>query len=399
MNEMYLKCKLIVICFLLLLSKSYAQPDFSFPWPVGEVRWLHWGAHDNDCTGTCNTCDGEDNIWSSLDFGHFENGPIEVRPAAAGVVEVVNGSNNIVVIKHVVGEENWYTGYYHLKDVPGSLNVGDAVNRSTFIGNSSTETNGGGSAENPHVHFSVRKGGVNEHYDITGMYIGGYKINDHNCHRLGKLTRRAKGNDQTLKTFSIIPDGEKAPYGLGDIQVTAVIMNDGVKGRYKLFENLPIHGLSNPDVTLSFGAPVVASNHISIEPPFKISSLTSFLLNAEINPLNDAYKVEKLDSYRKSKGEILNSKVDTKPLGLKITKDVISIFPNPTKVEISIQAEKNLPISNIELYHIDGSLMKTWDGFKTGDLYKLSIEEIPEGVYILKVLSGDNIYSSKIMKI
>lgn len=397
MNRIYYRILFLYSVVLCSSNLLIAQPDFSFPWPVGEARWLHWGAHANNCTGLCGTCSGDDESWSSLDFGHFEDGSAEVRPAAEGKIEFIDGSQNIVVIKHEEGGELWFTGYYHLIDVPIYLKKGDAVDRGTFIGNGSSESNGGGGAEQPHVHFSIRKRTINNHIDIKGMYIGGYKVEDHTCHRYGRLSRKAKNRNQTLHTFEIIPEGNESPYGLGDVPVRAVIMNDGVEGRYRLHENLPIHGLSNPDVTVSFVSPVVASEHISIQPPFKISSLTSFILDAAINPIDDNYESEnhnvKLRSPTHKEGKLNDTKKE---------RGSIAIYPNPTLNKINIQIDRDLEIFQFNIYSIDGRLMVTIDNESTSNHVKeidISVSNLKSGIYVVKAIGADRSYNSTFLKL
>lgn len=69
----------------------------------------------------------------------------------------------------------------------------------------------------------------------------------------------------------------------------------------------------------------------------------------------------------------------------------ISVFPNPTNDLLSIEVNK--PISRIEILTTHGQLVKT------ANTNKVSIQELPNGLYFVKVILNDNNYGiQKIIK-
>ena len=70
----------------------------------------------------------------------------------------------------------------------------------------------------------------------------------------------------------------------------------------------------------------------------------------------------------------------------------VSIFPNPAKHEIFIKSE--FQIEKVEIYSLAGRLMISENNFNE----KISISDLPQGVYLLKVYSDKGLTISKIVK-
>ena len=72
----------------------------------------------------------------------------------------------------------------------------------------------------------------------------------------------------------------------------------------------------------------------------------------------------------------------------------INLYPNPIKngEVLTIDSDKN--IYRIEIMNIVGQLMKIEDYSETSNV-KLNIEELKEGIYIVKILFADNTTSTK----
>jgi hypothetical protein len=88
----------------------------------------------------------------------------------------------------------------------------------------------------------------------------------------------------------------------------------------------------------------------------------------------------------------------------RVERDKISVFPNPAVdkfgVTLDIASSKNV---ELELYDVDGNLLK--DAIISGELVKgvytreVDIKKYPEGVYTLKLISGEELITRKIIKI
>jgi hypothetical protein len=70
----------------------------------------------------------------------------------------------------------------------------------------------------------------------------------------------------------------------------------------------------------------------------------------------------------------------------------ISVFPNPTKNEIFIKSENT--IEKVEIYTLTGALLKQGNNFNE----KISVSELPQGIYLLKVYTDKGVAISKIVK-
>jgi hypothetical protein len=70
--------------------------------------------------------------------------------------------------------------------------------------------------------------------------------------------------------------------------------------------------------------------------------------------------------------------------------NIITVFPNPTKSEITIKGYKNL--LNTEVFNVMGQKLQTTD-FET-----ISLNNYPSGIYLLKIFSNSGIKDFKIIK-
>ena len=70
--------------------------------------------------------------------------------------------------------------------------------------------------------------------------------------------------------------------------------------------------------------------------------------------------------------------------------NIITVFPNPTKSEITIKGYKNLLIT--EVFNVMGQKLQTTD-FET-----ISLNNYPSGIYLLKIFSNSGIKDFKIIK-
>lgn len=73
----------------------------------------------------------------------------------------------------------------------------------------------------------------------------------------------------------------------------------------------------------------------------------------------------------------------------------ISIFPNPASSFIRI--ESALSIDAFKLYHIDGTFVKK--GLLNGLSQSIDISRLPQGIYLLRLVVGEEIYITKVMVI
>ncbi len=76
-----------------------------------------------------------------------------------------------------------------------------------------------------------------------------------------------------------------------------------------------------------------------------------------------------------------------------------SIYPNPAKNEISIKFnDENQNKFSVNIYDIFGKKVKNLEDLYDEEITKISIEDLKNGIYFVKILSEDFIYASKILK-
>ncbi len=77
-------------------------------------------------------------------------------------------------------------------------------------------------------------------------------------------------------------------------------------------------------------------------------------------------------------------------------KNGISIYPNPTSDVLNIENRTNQEISNIDIYAVNGVLVKKING--SAAKLKVPVAELQSGIYFLKVQISDQIFNYKFIK-
>ena len=151
-----------------------------FPWPIGE-SWKFGGAHTTQGSG--------DFPLSSLDLfdrGNWGDDLTDVNVVAAGGGTVKVHSSCSIEIVH---DEQFSTSYYHMDNLaPAS---GSTIDINTKIGNYASDKAqalcNGGASSGPHVHFTLKKDGMQEHlldYELSYYLVHpGQTSYDSDCSR------------------------------------------------------------------------------------------------------------------------------------------------------------------------------------------------------------------------
>jgi hypothetical protein len=72
----------------------------------------------------------------------------------------------------------------------------------------------------------------------------------------------------------------------------------------------------------------------------------------------------------------------------------INIYPNPTTGMVTITNQDNLAIDKIEIVDVLGKIVSV----KTENTSQIGISEMTNGLYFLKMYSGENVFVKKIIK-
>jgi hypothetical protein len=106
-----------------------------------------------------------------------------------------------------------------------------------------------------------------------------------------------------------------------------------------------------------------------------------------------------INNNNQSRTFIVNSKV-IKPMvvssSTEIKTESLSIFPNPTSGEFSIDTDKNSQDFQIEIYDLTGAILIKTNG-NPGKI-NLDLSTFPNGIYMIKAFNNENVYIGKVQK-
>ena len=74
----------------------------------------------------------------------------------------------------------------------------------------------------------------------------------------------------------------------------------------------------------------------------------------------------------------------------------INMYPNPTKGKLNFELSDNSIISGIEIYNIQGSLLK--NQLTESSLHTINVSDLPSGIYILKIRLEEGFVIKKLVK-
>lgn len=73
----------------------------------------------------------------------------------------------------------------------------------------------------------------------------------------------------------------------------------------------------------------------------------------------------------------------------------IQVFPNPVSDKLTIQTAKPLPNARIEIRNSTGQLMKNFESSLPGTI---SLQNMPDGIYFVKIFEGQKYYVVRVVK-
>jgi alpha-glucosidase len=83
--------------------------------------------------------------------------------------------------------------------------------------------------------------------------------------------------------------------------------------------------------------------------------------------------------------------------GIEVYKEFeVSIFPNPTKDLLNIHFDKNKGEVSFKLYDLNGRLLIAQK--LSSNQSVVSLEKVPQGLYIYEVSSGEKVRRGKVVK-
>jgi Secretion system C-terminal sorting domain len=81
---------------------------------------------------------------------------------------------------------------------------------------------------------------------------------------------------------------------------------------------------------------------------------------------------------------------------VKLTKDIVKITPNPNngifKINLNEVSQGTIAVTDLYGFTVYKS------EFKNQNEFEMNLQDNPKGIYIVKVVSGDQTYTSKIIK-
>ncbi len=78
-------------------------------------------------------------------------------------------------------------------------------------------------------------------------------------------------------------------------------------------------------------------------------------------------------------------------------KEMVKIFPNPTKNKLSMTSQ--FEVKGLKIYSMDGKLLKNWESIKNGRI-QIDLKEFESGVYLIELYNSENkkVVRKKIVK-
>ncbi|MBL8162136.1 MAG: fibronectin type III domain-containing protein, partial [Anaerolineae bacterium] len=192
-------------------NASSPTPNLGFPFPVGQTWAFSGGPHNNKGAGWPRP-------WNALDFANGWWQPV----VAADEGVAIKPCANLVVMFHPNG---WQTGYYHLTNI--NVEGWSYYARWWQLGTTSEEAVCGGSADGPHVHFTLYRDlpftatypDINYGVDWTGIHLGGWEVEPTTTNYAGCVRRlydgaRVCAGGQIYNEGMIGPGAPKPPTNL-----------------------------------------------------------------------------------------------------------------------------------------------------------------------------------------
>jgi hypothetical protein len=75
----------------------------------------------------------------------------------------------------------------------------------------------------------------------------------------------------------------------------------------------------------------------------------------------------------------------------------LGIFPNPSEGFFNISFDKEINLANISVYDVVGKQINITKFEREGERYKIVLEDLPSGVYIIRIQSGQSLLRSKVI--
>lgn len=78
----------------------------------------------------------------------------------------------------------------------------------------------------------------------------------------------------------------------------------------------------------------------------------------------------------------------------------LEVHPNPFQSALNIHWKSDAETTTIRLFHSNGQLVKSWINLPhhTGDVLKINTDDLPNGIYFLRIQSGEKTVYKKLVK-
>lgn len=73
---------------------------------------------------------------------------------------------------------------------------------------------------------------------------------------------------------------------------------------------------------------------------------------------------------------------------MELDEKAFSFYPNPVKTTLHIQSEKDVELSGVRIYSIDGKCLKEWN--KSELTMELDLSNLAKGAYFIELIQGEN---------
>lgn len=351
---------------------------------------------DYNCgTRTYDTSDGYNHMGIDIftwpfSWYQFQNNHAWVVAAADGVIIYksdghfdmncsLNGTNwNAVYIEHADGSVSWYG---HLKNASLTTKaVGESVVAGEFLG----VVGSSGNSTGPHLHFEV----YNAFNQLVDPYIGtcnNWGSSNDSWWQVQKPYMDSKINavltHNLPPVFNTCPNTEtvnlKNNFNTGENVVIAIYLADQLQGTSGVISLTRPNGMSVYTDVVNFSDNYTASYWYWNFPStwFNQSGNWNFSFTYQGNTVTHTFSYGTLDNE-------------------KFAADLFVVYPNPTNDILNIRSNSNTRIDEVLLFDVTGKQVHG----NTNSNSMVDVSMLTKGVYMMKIISEEGIYTHKVIK-
>ena len=221
---------------------------------------------------------------------------------------------------------------------------------------------------------------IPSHYDRWRNYVQNWNYEDY-VNDMKNFANNRSGfcRYHILSTFNL-PSIQDLSLEIEDIEMGSIELNNNllIKSTYwsgKYFESVPIK-------IVAIAKPGYSFSHWSDE---------SVIINENLDLNNSELNID-LKNFSKFKAHFTIA-----PLNIESSTFINNIFPNPTYDRLNVTLNPGLNIKDIYFIDLNGKTLNPRSFSKSENVLDINVSNLKEGIYILEIISDNEIIKSKVV--